>query len=192
MAAEPDELIIGRIARAHGLSGAVKVELLTDFPERFRDLKTVILQPSQGPPQARGVLGAEVLPEGVILRLEGCADRSQADALRGAYLKIKRADAVALPPGHYYIGDIVGLEVDTPAGVSLSPSSRASSPSASGTPPRGRRGASTGIVTKGSSSRSSRRVRSPSGSRARSRESCARARSRSRGRGSPTASATPT
>jgi len=119
VAAEPDELIIGRIAKAHGLSGAVKIEPLTDFPERFRDLKTVLLQPAQGPAQTRGVLGAEVSPEGVILRLEGCVDRAAAEALRGAYLKIKRADAVALPPGHYFIADIVGLEVVTPAGVSL-------------------------------------------------------------------------
>jgi 16S rRNA processing protein RimM len=119
VAAEPDELIIGRIAKAHGLSGAVKIEPLTDFPERFRDLKTVLLQPAQGPAQARGVLGAEVSPEGVILRLEGCVDRAAAEALRGAYLKIKRADAVALPPDHYFIADIVGLEVVTPAGVSL-------------------------------------------------------------------------
>ena len=36
MTVEPEpELRIGRVLKAHGVKGAVRVELLTDFPDRF-------------------------------------------------------------------------------------------------------------------------------------------------------------
>ncbi len=41
---EKDWIIIGKILKARGLSGELKVKLLTDFPERFTAGKTVLLK----------------------------------------------------------------------------------------------------------------------------------------------------
>lgn len=41
--AEPHFLAVGRISRPHGVNGEVRVELLTDVPERFEWLDTIYL-----------------------------------------------------------------------------------------------------------------------------------------------------
>ncbi|MBI1821593.1 MAG: hypothetical protein HY036_02675 [Nitrospirae bacterium] len=41
---EKDWIIIGKILKPRGLSGELKVKLLTDFPERFAAGKTVLLK----------------------------------------------------------------------------------------------------------------------------------------------------
>jgi 16S rRNA processing protein RimM len=56
----------------------------------------------------------------VILRVEGCTDRSAADALRGRELLVQRGDAPALGPDEWWAEDLVGCAVadgSTPVGT---------------------------------------------------------------------------
>lgn len=110
------ELItVGKIVAPHGVRGDVRIIPLTDFPDRFYDLKTVFVED-----------GAQLTIEAVrqhkkfvLLKFAGYDSMDAAQTLRGKTLKIKREDVVKLPEGQYYIFDIVGLNVFTEEGVSL-------------------------------------------------------------------------
>ena len=47
---EPRFLAVGRILRPHGLRGEVRVEIHTDYPERFALLEHVTLAPTMTDP----------------------------------------------------------------------------------------------------------------------------------------------
>jgi 16S rRNA processing protein RimM len=106
--------VVGKVLAPWGTRGELKVEILTDFPDRFRELKGVY------------VGGKSWMVEGyrrhrrwAILKLEGCADRNSAEKLRGELVEIPLEEAVPLSEDEYYIYQIVGLEVWTSEGEYL-------------------------------------------------------------------------
>jgi 16S rRNA processing protein RimM len=112
---------VGRIAAPHGINGRVRVDPLTDVPQRFAKLREVCLALADGERRVVSIEAASVGPRWVLLKLTGYDDRDAAAELRGAYILIPRAQAIALPQGHYFIDDIVGLEVVTVHGERLGP-----------------------------------------------------------------------
>jgi 16S rRNA processing protein RimM len=109
---------IGLITAMFGIRGEVKVQPLTDFPERFLQTATVYVGDEL---IERHVLGARLHQRIVILRLDGVETANDAEALRNKRLYILASELVTLPPDHYYLHDLVGLRVlhvnGTPLGV---------------------------------------------------------------------------
>lgn len=105
---------MGRVGGPWGLRGDVKVQPLTDFPERF--------QPG-APLWARGrrceVRRSRWSRGFVYLSLAGVDSRSAAEELRGALLEVPEADLMPLAEGEYYRFQIIGLQVQTPDGTVL-------------------------------------------------------------------------
>lgn len=106
-------LEVGYVARAHGLSGEVRVHLharestaLLEVDHIYLDGREVVIE------SARPTVGA------ILLQLEGVSDRDAAEALRGKKVEIDRA-AVALEPGEYLLADLPGCTVFDAAGVEL-------------------------------------------------------------------------
>jgi len=118
-AEEPWSLVIGRVMSTHGYQGEVKVEPLTDFPQRFQDLDQVCLQFPQGRESVLAVESARMAGSRVILKFKQYQSRESAAELRGALLKVKRSMAVDLPEGHYFFHQIIGLLVVTTTGENL-------------------------------------------------------------------------
>jgi 16S rRNA processing protein RimM len=116
---EPRFLIIGEVLRPHGLRGEVKVEILTEFPERFRLLKEVYLSDEGDEPRPYQLEQVRYHQGFAILKLGTCDDRTAAEKLRGRLVQIPRELAMPLEEGAYYIYQIVGLEVWTEAGEYL-------------------------------------------------------------------------
>jgi 16S rRNA processing protein RimM len=54
-----------------------------------------------------------------LLVLSGVSSRAEAEALRGAKVRVHRADLAAPAEGEWFQGDLVGLEVRTPEGAPL-------------------------------------------------------------------------
>ncbi|MDR3563837.1 MAG: ribosome maturation factor RimM [Negativicutes bacterium] len=108
-------IIIGKIVAPHGVRGDVRVTPLTDFPERFHQLKKVQLD------DGRVLQVAEVRTNNrqFIVKFTGLDDRTTVEALKGKLLKVTREELVKLPEGHFYIFDIIGLQVYDEAGVCL-------------------------------------------------------------------------
>lgn len=109
-------MLIGRIVGVHGLRGEVKVDRLTDFPQRFSLLRCVFL----GQERRRYMIDStREHRQHVLLRLEGVADRTLAESFRDAEIWIPRSEAMPLGEGQYYADDIIGLTVETTQGESL-------------------------------------------------------------------------
>jgi 16S rRNA processing protein RimM len=104
---EPEpELRIGRLIKAHGVKGAFRLELLTDFPDRFAPGREVLVA---GRPLR--VARSEEQNGSMLVTFEGINDRTAAEPLAGSYVTVPLADARALPPDQYYHFQLVGLTV---------------------------------------------------------------------------------
>jgi 16S rRNA processing protein RimM len=86
------------------------------FPERFGRLKRLFLGGDRRPATVRGTRPHQ---EHILLRLDSITDRTAAAELRGTYLYVPESEAVALPPGEYFVHQIVGLTVVTLGGETL-------------------------------------------------------------------------
>jgi 16S rRNA processing protein RimM len=106
-----DEFIaIGKILKTQGNRGAVKVLPLTDFPDRFKELKKINVSIKGG----RLIMNIEeVMPHQkyIVVKFKEINDMNAAEGIKGGILEITRAELVPLPEGSYYIFDIVGLSV---------------------------------------------------------------------------------
>ncbi|ADL07830.1 ribosome maturation factor RimM [Thermosediminibacter oceani] len=104
-------IAIGRVLAPWGVRGQVKVEALTDDVNRFRKLKSVLVEEDEA--LKSYVVNSVVFlkKDFVALKLEGIDTVESAERLRGRYLMVHRKDAVKLPEGHYFICDIIGMEV---------------------------------------------------------------------------------
>ncbi len=114
-----NELVaIGKIVTTHGYQGEVKVALLTDFPERYRKLRQVIVSG----PAFQGeleVAGVRFHKNVVIVKFARIDNMEEAARLRGSLLQVSQDDLVPLAAGQYYIFQLVGLEVLTIQGEML-------------------------------------------------------------------------
>jgi len=109
-------LVIGRVLGPVGVSGEVRGQILTDFPDRFLQLQTVHLGDNLRPYH---VQSARLEPNTVLLKLAGIDDAVTGRALADQDIQIPIDQAVELPPDTYYWHEIVGLEVWTTTGRRL-------------------------------------------------------------------------
>jgi 16S rRNA processing protein RimM len=114
-------LAIGRIIAPHGIRGEVKVEVLTDFPERFKPGTHVFLGAGTEDPEARPAKIAAARPHkgGFLVKLDIVPDRNAAELVRNRYLLIPAADAMPLGEHENYLHDLIGLQVETTDGQQL-------------------------------------------------------------------------
>lgn len=116
------QLAVGRIGRAHGLRGEVAVEVRTDDPEaRFASGAVLATDPA-----AVGPLTVEASrwhSGRLLVTFCGVADRSAAEALRGAVLVVHDDNPALMPtladPDEFYDHQLIGLRAGTPTGAEL-------------------------------------------------------------------------
>ena len=110
------ELVVGRVAKAHGITGELVVDVRTDDPdERFAPGNRLHLKPSRGG-SGRDVVVTAARPHGgrLLVRLDGVSDRNAADALRGNLFVVDSADLPAIDdPDEFYDHQLEGLAVRT-------------------------------------------------------------------------------
>jgi 16S rRNA processing protein RimM len=110
------QLRVGRLLKAHGLKGAIKLELYTDSPnERFVPGAVLELQvPQESPWFGKTVTVTELrwYNQAPVIFLEGITDRSIAETLIRAILLV-HADVEELPKeaDAWYDHQLVGLKV---------------------------------------------------------------------------------
>ena len=111
-----ETILVGAIARAHGLNGEMVVEVLTDAPERFEPGSTLTAVLPSGDRRQVKVTASRPFQARLLVRLEGVGDRTAADALHGADLVIPRSAVKPLSDGRHYRFELVGLTAKTPRG----------------------------------------------------------------------------
>lgn len=113
------DLVVGRVVKAHGVTGEVAVEIRTDDPEgRFVPGAVLRGRPSRGGAE-RGYVVESVRAHGdrVLLRLQGVADRDAADALRGTLFLVDSTDLPPIAdPDEFYDHQLEGMAVRTDTG----------------------------------------------------------------------------
>ena len=116
------ELVVGRVAKAHGVTGEVVVEVRTDDPDaRFVTGNTLRARGSRGGPE-RSYTVESVREHGgrLLIRLRGVADRDAADALRGTLFVVDSAELPPIAePDEYYDHQLEGLRARTVDGVEI-------------------------------------------------------------------------
>jgi 16S rRNA processing protein RimM len=106
---EPIELEVGRVGKAHGLGGEVRVDLWGD--DAHLDAGSV-LQTDRGPLR---VLGSRPHQDRRLVRFDGVVDRVGAEALRGTLLRAPPIER----PGTLWVHELVGATVVSADGREL-------------------------------------------------------------------------
>jgi 16S rRNA processing protein RimM len=106
-------IAIGMITGAHGLRGELKVELHTDFPERFVPNMQVYLGEDLDPAL---ITTARPHQGQMLVQFDEITDRDAAEELRGLWIFVPESEAIELEEDTYFIHDIVGLSVQTEDG----------------------------------------------------------------------------
>jgi 16S rRNA processing protein RimM len=114
-----EELIaVGRILRPQGRTGEVRLEALTDAPERLRELTECYLVP---PPtgERRTIEAVRFQGPTPVIKLAGSEGIGDAEGLVGRLVSVPRTAVRPLPPDHFYAFDLVGCQVETDDGTSV-------------------------------------------------------------------------
>lgn len=113
------ELVVGRVAKAHGITGEVVVDVRTDDPDgRFVRGKTLRGRASRGGSEREYTIESVREHAGrLLVRLAGVVGRDAADALRGMLFLVDSDDLPPITePDEFYDHQLEGLRVRTVTG----------------------------------------------------------------------------
>ncbi len=114
-----EAILVGIVARAHGLRGEVVVQSLSDAPDRFAPGNVFAASLPSGETRTLRIAASRPFQARWLVHFEGVAGREDAEAIHGAELSIRREEAAPLPPGRYYRFELLGLEAFLPDGRKL-------------------------------------------------------------------------
>jgi 16S rRNA processing protein RimM len=109
-----ERITVARILRPHGIRGEVAAEILTDFPERLKKLKSAELWDGKSEPRRVAIRSCWLSTSRggqAIFHFEGSGSMTDAEKLAGLEVQIPLADRMPLPRSSYYISDLIGCEV---------------------------------------------------------------------------------
>jgi 16S rRNA processing protein RimM len=107
-------IAVGRVLRPWGLRGDLKIESLTDFPERFEPgARLWLAERERTVERSRSQSGA------LYVKLSGIDDATEAERYRGLLLELPETALAPLDKDEFYHHQLVGLRVATAAGEDL-------------------------------------------------------------------------
>ena len=112
-------ILIGRVARAHGLRGELRVELHYTGSDALGHVDELWLSPAAE--TAAGAVrhaidAARPVPKAYLVQLAGVSDRNAAEALQGRAVWVSRAALPESDEDEYYLVDLLGAKVIGPEG----------------------------------------------------------------------------
>jgi len=111
---EPDDLIVvARIVKVRGLRGEVVAELLTDFPDRFENLKSLTGISAEGGQRSLQIEEQWFHGNRLVLKFTGFDSIDEAKALVGYDLAIPADERIELPKDSFYEWELIGSRVET-------------------------------------------------------------------------------
>ncbi len=116
MADQPRFFAVAHLLRPRGNKGELAAELLTDFPERLTKLKEVFLSDAKSKtgPRAVAVKNCWLSQNHqgqAVFHFENINSINDAEKLRGLDVLLPIDQRVSLPPGRYFVSDLVGCSV---------------------------------------------------------------------------------
>ena len=111
---------VGRVTKAHGIKGELKVQPDFGLPEDFLNYHELLLvNPGMGSRQDYKVSRCRPQSKIVVIQLDGVEDRTMAEGLGGSEVWIDKESLPDQADGNFYWHDLVGLQVVTENGRKL-------------------------------------------------------------------------
>ncbi|MDZ4383942.1 MAG: ribosome maturation factor RimM [Nitrospirota bacterium] len=104
---------IGYIAKTIGLKGDVKVIPLTDAPDRYTNLKKVMIQKRSGERKEYSLKGVRAVRGGLRISFTPAISVSEAEEIVGGYITVPEKEVPGLAKDCYYHFEIMDMEVYT-------------------------------------------------------------------------------
>lgn len=111
--AREERVTIGKVLKPRGLRGEVKVLPLTDIPDRFEQLRTVVVSLAQGREVMLEIEHVTYYKGCVYLRFSDRNSLEDVQELVGGLLQVDQTDVPELPEGVYYHFEILDSVVYT-------------------------------------------------------------------------------
>ena len=115
---------LARIRKPQGRKGEVFAEILTDFPDKFKERRQLWLLPAPASaaaaapaPRQVELLNHWLHKGGVVLHFAGVDSITSAEALKGMTVAIPREERAALGKDEVYVGDLIGCVLVDVAGA---------------------------------------------------------------------------
>jgi 16S rRNA processing protein RimM len=114
-----DLIVVAHIVKTRGLRGEVVADLLTDFPDRFEKLKSLMGISSGGLKRSLQIEAQWFLGRRLVLKFADFDSIDQAKELVDYDLAVPTSERVELPPDTFYEWELVGCRVETVDGTRL-------------------------------------------------------------------------
>lgn len=115
-----DDLVaIARIAKPRGLRGEVVADLLTDFPERFRETKSVTAVAPDGTRRELKIDAFWFQKGRVVFKFAGFDSMTDAEALREFEICVSESESVELNHDEFFEWQLEGCAVEVIGGEPL-------------------------------------------------------------------------
>ncbi|RME23540.1 MAG: 16S rRNA processing protein RimM [Candidatus Zixiibacteriota bacterium] len=110
---------IGRLGRTRGVAGEMYVTPLTDFPERFLDMREVHVS-VQGEWRLHRLESTRIIGGRPVVKFAGVDSPEDAARLTNLLLAVPQDKVVSLPEGSYYVFDLIECDlIDDTSGECL-------------------------------------------------------------------------
>ena len=113
MSESDDVIVVARIVKVRGLRGEVVADLLTDFPDRFKDLKSLIGISSGGDKRSLQIEEHWFHGQRLVLKFAGFDSIDEAKELIGLDLAVPAEDRIELPGDSFYEWELISSRVET-------------------------------------------------------------------------------
>jgi len=111
-----DLVAIARLSKPRGLRGEIVADVLTNFPERFENLKLVLLVRPDGETAEIEIEKFWFQKNRIVLKFAGYDSIEAADTLRNCEICIAETEAVELDADEFFDWELEGCAVETIAG----------------------------------------------------------------------------
>lgn len=114
-----DLVVIARLAKPRGLRGEIVGDLLTDFPERFDNLKSVSIVYPNGKTAEIEIEKFWFQKGRIVLKFAGFDSIEAAETLRNCEICVPESDAVELDTDEFFDWELESCAVETIEGEKL-------------------------------------------------------------------------
>jgi len=104
ISSEIGDIVIGVLRGVRGVQGELRIDVLTDVPERFQPGRFVSIKGLK-----RKITKFTMSSKGGLLHLEGVSSRNVAEALVGETVYVSNSEAVMNPDGAYFHHQLIGM-----------------------------------------------------------------------------------
>ena len=116
-APEPSFLLVGHVARAHGVRGEVWVKINSGRETHLLESRQEVFIGNKH--KVCGLQSIRKHRNGLLLMVDCCTDRNEAESLRGQKIWVTGDASEQLGVNEYYVEDLVGMQVNDEDGENV-------------------------------------------------------------------------